>query len=213
MRTVKKMFDDFYDNSSEIEALTEEFKDSLLKSVKEEFLNEMDRLRKENAELKEFKLKKAEYDSQLRELKRSKELEIEQIRKEAEKKRLMDVLKDNFMETAYYSQYTWKYKYDKCDKCDENRCIHFKSPSGRELSEPCSCSERVSYFKPKECSIIQIKSEFGSLIFRYEDINNCFVASKSDNKEYESDSKIYRTIEECQEECDRLNKEKENETL
>ena len=46
------MFDDFYDNSSEIEALTEEFKDSLLKSVKEEFLNEMDRLRKENVELK-----------------------------------------------------------------------------------------------------------------------------------------------------------------
>ena len=88
MRTVKKMFDDFYDNSSEIEALTEEFKDSLLKSVKEEFLNEMDRLRKENAELKEFKLKKAEYDSQLRELKRSKELEIEQ--KKNVKKNVID---------------------------------------------------------------------------------------------------------------------------
>ena len=86
------------------------FKDSLLKSVKEEFLNEMDRLRKENSELKEFKLKKAEYDSQIEELKHSKKLEIEQIRKEAEKKRLMDVLKDNFMETAYYPQYTWKYK-------------------------------------------------------------------------------------------------------
>ena len=50
------MFDDFYDDSPEIEALTEEFKYSLLKSVKEEFLNEMDSLRKENAELKEFKL-------------------------------------------------------------------------------------------------------------------------------------------------------------
>lgn len=204
------MFDDFYDNSPEIEALTEEFKDSLLKSVKEEFLNEMDRLRKENAELKEFKLKKAEYDSQLRELKRSKELEIEQIRKGAEKKRLMDVLKDNFMETAYYPQYTWKYKYDKCDKCDENRCIHFKSPSGRELSEPCSCSERVNYYKPEECSIVDIHSNFDSLLFRYEDKNGWIVAIKSDNKEYEEDYKCYRTVEECQKECDRLNKEEEN---
>lgn len=206
-----RMFDDFYDDSSEIEALTEEFKDSLLKSVKEEFLDEMDRLRKENAELKEFKLKKVEYDFQLRELKHSKELEIEQIRKEAEKKRLMDVLKDNFMETAYYPQYTWKYKYDKCDKCDERRYIHFKSPLGHDLSEPCSCSEKISYWKPEECSIALIRSEFDSLIFRYDEINNCFIALKSDNKEYEFGSKIYRTIEECQEECDRLNKENENE--
>ena len=170
-------------------------------------------LRKENAELKEFKLKKAEYDFHLRELKRSKELEIEQIRKEAEKKRLIDVLKDNFMETAYYPQYTWKYKYDKCDKCDENRCIHFKSPSGRELSEPCSCSERVNYFNPKECFIVSIYSNFDSLLFRYEDRDGWFVAVKSDSKGYENSSKIYRTIEECQKECDRLNKEKENETL
>lgn len=206
-----RMFDDFYDDSSEIEALTEEFKDSLLKSVKEEFLDEMDRLRKENAELKEFKLKKVEYDFQLRELKHSKELEIEQIRKEVEKKRLMDVLKDNFMETAYYPHYTWKYKYDKCDKCDENRRIHFKSPSGRELFEPCSCSERVNYYKPEECSIVDIHSNFNSLLFRYEDENGWIVAIKSDNKKYEkNDYKCYRTVEECQKECDRLNKEKEN---
>ena len=205
------MYDDFYDDCPEVGTLVEEFKDSLLKSVKEEFLNEMDRLRKENAELKEFKLKKAEYDSQLEKYKKIKKLELEQLRQAAEKKRLMDILKDNFIETAYYPQCTWKYKYDKCDKCDEHRNIHFKSPLGRVLIEPCSCSEKVNYWKPEECSIIQIKSEFGSLIFRYEDINNCFVALKADNKEYEFGSKIYRTIEECQEECDRLNKEKENE--
>lgn len=207
------MFDDFYDDSPEIEALTEEFKDSLLKSVREEFLNEMDRLRKENAELKEFKIKKAEYDSQLRDLERSKKIEIEQIRKEVEKKRLMDVLKDNIMKTAYFPQYTWKYKYDKCDKCDESRCIHFKSPLGRELSEPCSCSKRVNYYKPEECFVVSIYSNFNSLLFRYEDKNEWFVAIKSDSKRYEQGSKIYRTIEECQEECDRLNKEFENEDM
>lgn len=96
------------------------------------------------------------------------------------------------------------------DKCDENRCIHFKSPSGRDLSEPCSCSKMINYWKPEECSIARIRNEFDSLIFRYEDRNNSFVALKSDNKEYEYGSKIYRTIEECQKECDRLNKEEEN---
>lgn len=205
------MYDDFYDDNPEIEVLTEEFKNSLLKSVKEEFLNEMDRLRKENTELKEFKLKKAEYDSQLEKYKKIKKLELEQLRQVAEKKRLMDILKDNFIETAYYPQCTRKYKYDKCDKCDEYRLIHFKSPLGHDLSEPCSCSEMVDYWKPEECSIVRIQSEFNSLIFRYEDRNNSFIALKSDNKEYEYGSKIYRTIEECQKECDRLNKEKENE--
>lgn len=205
------MYDDFYDDSPEIEVLTEEFKRSLLKSVKEEFLNEMDRLKKENAELKEFKIKKAEYDSQLEKYKKIKKLELEQLRQVAEKKRLMDILKDNFMTTAYYPQYTWKYKYDKCDKCDEHRNIHFKSPLGRALIEPCSCTKRVNYYKPKECSVVEIRSNFNSLIFRYEDRDSCFVALKSDSKDYESGSKIYKTIEECQEECDRLNKEKENE--
>lgn len=205
------MYDDFYDDCPEVGTLVEEFKDSLLKSVKEEFLNEMDRLRKENAELKEFKLKKAEYDSQLEKYKKIKKLELEQLKQIAEKKRLMDILKDNVMETAYYPQYTWKYKYDKCDKCDKYRYIHFKSPSGRDLSEPCSCSERVNYYKPNECSIVDIRSNFDSLLFRYEDKNGLFVAIKSDNKEYEEgDYKCYRTIKECQKECDRLNKEEEN---
>ena len=205
------MYDDFYNDSPEIEVLTEEFKNSLLKSVKEEFLNEMDRLKKENAELKEFKIKKAEYDNQLEKYKKIKKLELEQLRKETEKKRLMDVLKDNFMTTAYYSQYTWKYKYDKCDKCDEHRYIHFESPSGRDLTEPCSCAKRVDYYKPKECFIAQIHSKFNSLIFRYEDKNEFFVALKSDSKGYEKGFEIYRTIEECQKECDKLNREKENE--
>lgn len=205
------MYNDFYDDCPEVGTLVEEFKVSLLKSVKEEFLNEMDRLRKENAELKEFKLKKKEYDFRLQELKHSKKLEIEQIKKEVEKKRLMNILKDNFIETAYYSQCTKKYKYDKCDKCDEYRLIHFKSPLGRNLIEQCSCAKRANYWKPEECSIVEIYSNFNSLIFRYEDRNNSFVALKSDNKEYEYGSKIYRTIEECQKECDRLNKEKENE--
>lgn len=30
---------------------------------------------------------------------------------------------------------------DKCDKCDDERNIHFKSPSGRELTEKCSCAK------------------------------------------------------------------------
>lgn len=42
--------------------------------------------------------------------------------------------------------------------------------------------------------------------------DDCFVALKSDSKGYESGSEIYRTIEECQKKCDRLNKEKENES-
>ena len=47
--------DDFYNEPSEFDMQVEEFKESLAKAVKSEFLEEMERLKKENRNLREIK--------------------------------------------------------------------------------------------------------------------------------------------------------------
>ena len=47
--------DDFYNEPSEFDMLVGEFKESLMKSVKESYVKEMEQLKKENEELKEFR--------------------------------------------------------------------------------------------------------------------------------------------------------------
>ena len=48
----------------------------------------------------------------------------------------------------YRVDYRYVYK-PKCDKCDENRKIHFSSPSGREYEEDCECAKRYLKYLPK----------------------------------------------------------------
>lgn len=51
-------YDDFYDEPSEFQIQIAEFKQSLMESVKQEFLDEMERLKTENRELQTFKREK-----------------------------------------------------------------------------------------------------------------------------------------------------------
>lgn len=47
---------------------------------------------------------------------------------------------------------TWEHVYKpKCDKCDDNRYVHFKSPSGKDYQEYCSCAKSFYKYKPKPC--------------------------------------------------------------
>ena len=55
------MFDDFFDEPSEFEKQIFEFKESLKNVVKQEILDEMERLREENRSLREIKKLKQEY--------------------------------------------------------------------------------------------------------------------------------------------------------
>ena len=65
------MYDDFYNEPSESDVYIEQLKENLKKEIKEDILNEISRLRKENKELKEVKenISKLEFSYRQKEIK------------------------------------------------------------------------------------------------------------------------------------------------
>ena len=146
-------YDDFYE-PSEYEIMVEQFKDELRKSVKQEIQDEMERLRKENQELQEIKrnFNKALVEEQDNLRKKANEFEEAKINLARKK---VDEL---FKEAGLYKElYTIRYKRvrkKKCDKCDEDRKIWYKTPSGKDAFEYCECSYNYNKYKPEKVKYI-----------------------------------------------------------
>lgn len=129
--------DDFYNEPSEFDMQVEEFKESLAKSVKSEFMEEMERLREENRKLQgikdNFEQVKKDYER--------KKLECDRMMREAEnnaKRMKAEELMKRF-QTFLWSP-SWEYLYGpKCDKCDKNRRIEVTLPSGKKVNDECEC--------------------------------------------------------------------------
>ena len=74
--------DDFYNEPSEFDMQVEEFKESLAKSIKSDFLEEMERLKAENRKLQGIK---ENFEQVKRDYERKKQ-ECERVMREAENK-------------------------------------------------------------------------------------------------------------------------------
>jgi len=163
------MYDDFYE-PSEFEIQIEEWKDTLRESVKKEYKEEMDRLRKENAELRDIKNEWKERTAELERKKNEMEMTISEAEKKAKKARLNELL-EPLCETAYGYEYEYKYVRDKCDKCDKNGYIHYKSPQGHDAKEQCDCRKKICLYHPVEAKIVRLaqyrNEEKPSIIFRF----------------------------------------------
>lgn len=101
--------------------------------------NENDCLR---AQIKELDIIKKNWDEKIKEIRHT---------------RLKELLKD-VQKCAYLIDCKYEYSHVKCDKCDDERKIHFKSPSGKELTEPCSCSCKVLRYFLYEIPIYRIET-------------------------------------------------------
>ena len=132
------MYEDFYNEGpSDYELFMNDLKETLKKSIKDEFIKEMDRLRAENKKLQNvkenFEQIKLEYAHKEQELK-TREQDME---KNLARKKIMELATIADMKAQiYYIDDDTAYL-PKCDKCDENRLIHFKSPTGKDCTEPC----------------------------------------------------------------------------
>lgn len=152
---------DFYGEPNEFDRQVDEFKESLMRGVKAEFLEEMESLRKENAELqdvkKNFESIKSDYKRKENEFNRL-ESDIEsRVRRE----HWLKLLKDQEV-TLYKADYSFD-QGEKCDKCDSNRYIHYTSPQGNPAKEKCNCAKNKIVWKPKLVIRYEFKVKSGEV--------------------------------------------------
>lgn len=214
-------FGEFYDEPSEFELQMEEFKESLMLSVKKEYKEEMERLKKENARLQDIK---NNWDKKVNELEQEKaNLRIAQrdATQNAKKERLKGLL-DAFKKQAWSYSYSYKYIREKCDKCDKDGRIHFKSPQGKDLSEECNCRKKILFYEPTEAEVVEFYDYDKDIriVFMYKGKNiyndgsdYCKTSYVYNGEDFESVNQYTGTVfysrDDCQKYCDYINKKQE----
>ena len=222
-------YEDFWSEPSEFEMQVEEFKDSLRKAVKDEIKDRIAYLEKELADLKEFRDEKdkiiLEYEAKIREA-RCEADAVMRAAKESEEKwkkaRLHQLLGD-YLTVGWKVGYSWEYG-EKCDKCDDDRKIHFTSPQGRAYKEDCQCAQKYYRYFPKEATLSKIyvkKKDFryddkGETDFynryytvkddgdydRYESTDRVYTSSDIDFNDVNTYSCVFLNEEDCKKFCD-----------
>ena len=120
----------------------------------------------------------------------------------------------------------------KCNKCDDDRYIHFSSPSGKDYTEVCSCAKTFLKFYPQEFRLAEFRRnryhDEKPMLFWFTRYRNCeddhdgytYSSSDAENHVYESGDSYdelfekygqyssglyFKTEEDCQKYCDWLN--------
>ena len=210
-------YDDFYNEPSEFEQQIYEFKQALVKAVKEEHQEELEALRKENAELADFKSKKDELERAHREALREFEKKKAEIEIRAKHMRLVELLSENML-VGWFAKTKYTEK-PKCDLCDEKRQITYTKPSGAKASEPCYvCGSTEQTLVPEEIEVYKLtqkKSGWGGEYPRIERYYTRKEEEDGDNFEAYRDAyagqpfekinnyrMVFLTFEDCQSYCD-----------
>ncbi len=223
-------YEDYYE-PSEFEQQVEEFKDSLRKSVKEETQKTIEQLKKENEELRgvrdNWEKVKRKYEEKQRELQN----EIYACKQNAARMRLDQLFESCGMNVILYRPSSFSVYNPKCDKCDDDRYIHYKSPSGKDNKEECECAKSFSNYKPSPEYLCEFRvNRYGDSkkyplmmwFKKYRDYSDDydgytydssnlskFVYNGEDFEEVRKEYSTYvyfRDEEKCQEYCDYLSK-------
>lgn len=194
-------YDDYFGEPNEFEMQVEEFKDALRNSVKDEIKSRIESLENELATLKEFRDERYkfihEYEAKIREAQKEAS-DAKRFAKESEEKwkkaRLHELLGD-YLTVGWRAESKWEYG-EKCDKCDDDRKIHFTSPRGKEYTEDCECAKRYYRYFPQEATLSKIyvrKKDFRWDDKGETDFYNRYYTVKEDNEydRYESAAEVY----------------------
>ena len=128
--------------------------EAIKENVKQDIKQEMERLRKENAELQQYKQERQEVENIKKWYESRLQTEVEAYKRELRTAKIKELFGD-------YIVIGWGVKQKitlppKCDKCGEGRYIHFKSPSGKDLREPCQCAKGKKEYAPYDLHLIRI---------------------------------------------------------
>lgn len=145
-----------YFEPSSADLIYGEMKNKLKDLMKDEIKHEIKYIKEENKRLEK---ENEEMQNKLRNIEfRESQLKIkeENMLASSLRKKFSEMLKpleENM--TIYSADYTYVYG-EKCSKCDNNRKIIFKSPSGKELNESCQCSKSYAMYSPAERNIVSL---------------------------------------------------------
>ena len=128
--------------------------EAIKENVKQDIKQEMERLRKENAELQQYKKERQEVENIKKWYESRLQTEVEAYKGELRTAKIKELFGD-------YIVIGWGVTRKitlppKCDKCDSERYIHFKSPSGKDLKEPCQCAHGKKTYHSLELHLIRI---------------------------------------------------------
>lgn len=155
--------DDFYDDLSAFNGMIDKFKIHLVKSVKKQYAEEMERLCNENRALvaprNTWQAKIKEMDNKIQ--------EANKAITDAKQMRLKELLAD-FPTSAYIIKHDSIEK-PKCSRCDSERRIEFFSPMGNKYVERCKCDIPKIIFRVEAIALIELEQrEFdGRMKARY----------------------------------------------
>lgn len=202
---------------SEFDSRIEEFKKTLKENVKQEIMDKIASLEKENEELRIFRDRRDEIVAEYRKAIAQAKEEVRRAENKARHARLTELL-------GPYLTEAWKVDWrleqgPKCGKCDENRQIHFLSPLGREMKEECTCAKRTTVFFPRKISLYRLcEYRTGMIEKTYENASNCedadiramkLVKDGADFAKINTYYDAFETLELCQKYCDWKNSEEE----
>lgn len=215
------MYEDFYE-PSEFDIMVDEFKAELRASVKREILDEMEKLKYQLVELKDIK---DNWDKKVAELnaeKRKAEIAVRNAEADARRKTLKELLEPlNKQMWGIYQE--WAYAREKCDRCDADGYIHYKSPQGKDCKEECNCRKKVATYRPVEAEVCEIKGRSSRpgvrIVFKFHHTNlsydwddeykRCNTEDIYDGRPFDEIKSYYWMIfddkDKAQEYCDYLN--------
>lgn len=145
--------DDYFYEPSENDIVMEEIGDILKKMVKKEILDELEALRAENAELRQFRDERKNYEAKIREAEYKSKVAIEKAQREANSARIHNIFGE--MLTVGYMIASNNKKRPKCDKCNEQRRIEYTTPLGKTAYETCDCDGYESFYEVKEVEMVK----------------------------------------------------------
>lgn len=181
------MWNDFYDEPSEFDQLVEEFKNSLRLSIKEEFIREIECLRKENESLREIR---DNWNAKVGELEKdyaNKNRELDKAIREANDA-AVNAKELRFKELVdEVAPVVWTIEYEvvrlpKCNLCDEDRYRDYITPLGRAAKEECECAVKKRIAHVKRAPILRIEELGRSMLRTY------YLTCDDDHSTYNRDS-------------------------
>jgi uncharacterized protein YdcH (DUF465 family) len=204
-----EMDEPFYDDLTPFEQEMDELRETLLASVKKEFTDEMARLRQENAELqsirRDFDKIKRDYAQKERELAGERNRAMENARRER-----LDQLMSGRQATLYRARPSYE-SLPKCDTCDHNRYLHYKTPLGNDAKEKCTCYQSRKVYSAEPSLLyefrINIHKREMTAFYRYSDEYDSMSDAVHSNQLYQEGQSYegldpYRTYFQSEVDCE-----------